>query len=286
MTQNWWEQDQPVASQRGGLSVPPLSQAMPPQPNLPPTMNPIQIRNTEATTAHTNLQNNIDRATAPDQIRKAKADADMAAFKLQQEHEKQNAFGALDENAAEALRNQITNARQARSILDSHPYITTGPLGQVAQHLWGSPAADLGAALDAIRNGVAVNALQKMREENPQGGLGFRVTQGEIQMLGNSIAPLHNNQSAQDLRKSIDRHEQLATNALYKLKAGEHDFAKAVSDRIKGGDSFDNIMAFVRSTGRNWDPSQQQHLQGLMAKVNSMRNHQAPQQGWSIEPAN
>jgi hypothetical protein len=85
-TGNWHAQDGAPASPASGFV--PLT---PPDPigmrhkqlentslesNIAQT--PVQIRNTEANTARTSIQTNIDRATAPDAIRKAKADADKA----------------------------------------------------------------------------------------------------------------------------------------------------------------------------------------------------------------
>jgi hypothetical protein len=67
----------------------------------------------------------------------------------------------------------------------------------------GSNAARAEARLANLKNNIAFGVLQKMRNASKTGGALGQVSDNEEKMLANSIAPLEQAQSAEDLKKAL-----------------------------------------------------------------------------------
>jgi hypothetical protein len=104
------------------------------------------------------------------------------------------------ENQAEQVafnrnwRNTVHSADRvidvAKMALDDVGITTTGPIGQVLKSIPGTDATNLQRALDTIKANVGFDRLQQMRQASITGGALGNVSNREIELLYNSLAPL------------------------------------------------------------------------------------------------
>lgn len=88
---------------------------------------------------------------------------------------------------------------------DNGGWLETGTTGQMMRGtgLGGTPAFDLGAAIQTIDANMAFDALQRMREASPTGGALGQVTEKELALLKSTIANIDPNQSQDQFIRSL-----------------------------------------------------------------------------------
>lgn len=82
---------------------------------------------------------------------------------------------------------------------------TTGFIGNLAQVVPGTPAADLARTLESIRANVGFGALQQMREASPTGGALGPVSDTENRLLQSTLGSLAQSQSEAQFRANLER---------------------------------------------------------------------------------
>lgn len=98
---------------------------------------------------------------------------------------------------------------RALSILDSNPGLTAGLGGSIASRIPGTPATDLSSLIDTLRANLSFDRLQEMRDNSPTGGALGSITEGELRLLGSTVASLGQNQSPGQLRENLQLIRQL-----------------------------------------------------------------------------
>ena len=104
------------------------------------------------------------------------------------------------------------NIRNAIDIINKHP--TATGWGDLLSMVPSTEAAQLKALLDTIKANVAFTALQEMRANSPTGGALGNVSNVEIELLYQNIAPILQKGSTEDLINSLLTIEKTAVDTL------------------------------------------------------------------------
>lgn len=104
------------------------------------------------------------------------------------------------------------NIRNAIDIINKYP--TATGWGDLLSMVPSTEAAQLNALLDTIKANVAFTALQEMRANSPTGGALGNVSNVEIELLYQNIAPILQKGSTEDLINSLLTIEKTATDTL------------------------------------------------------------------------
>jgi hypothetical protein len=115
---------------------------------------------------------------------------------------------------AQAKSKNLSNQIQAAvAIISKYPNHSTG-FGGLMQIIPDTEATQLKALLDTVKSNVAFAALQEMRNNSPTGGALGNVSNIEIELLYQNIAPLLQTGSAQDLITSLQTIDQMSKDTL------------------------------------------------------------------------
>lgn len=172
------------------------------------------IRQSGASAASAEATAERTRALTPAEIREknasaAKAEAEAEEKRVEVETAKEASSPEAKEFARrkklDDLNNLLANTAQAR---DAIGFWSTGPAGQVAENIWGTPAQDLTAAIEAIKSPIVLEALQEARKGSAVGATGFgALSQRELDIISASIASLKRGQSPEQLMENLNRIE-------------------------------------------------------------------------------
>lgn len=174
---------------------------------------------TQVNTAGQRIDNRVNEATLPAQIRSANA----GAVKAEAEAEK-----AVRESKAEADKRAnyqttaITNLRRvidkiddiAFDAADNSGWFETGATGAALRHFPGTAAYDLARDIETVDANSAFSALQNMRDASPTGGALGQITERELDLLKSSIANINPNRSQSDFFKGLAEAKRFYLNAL------------------------------------------------------------------------
>ena len=149
------------------------------------------------------LPSEVRTSTAKARSAEAQAAIDEAAASKAAPDEETKEFER--KKKIEDVNNLLANVAQARRALG---FWGTGPGGQVAKGLWGTPAQDLSAAIDGIRSPIVLQALQEARKGSVAGATGFgALSERELNIIASTIASLKQGQSEEELSKNLNRIE-------------------------------------------------------------------------------
>ena len=111
---------------------------------------------------------------------------------------------AMQNNWRRMTANADYMLEDARLAFESAGYDTAG-LGSLLAVIPGTDAKDMESLLDTLRANIGFDRLQQMREASITGGALGNVSNREIELLYNSLAPLDQKQSPEQLRRSLTR---------------------------------------------------------------------------------
>jgi len=97
------------------------------------------------------------------------------------------------------------NIQNARNLIGK---LSTGPGGQLTQGLWGTPASDLGAALEAVASKEVIGAIMRMKAASATGATGFgQLSDREGTYLASQLGSLKQRQSPEQLMRTLNNIE-------------------------------------------------------------------------------
>ncbi len=112
----------------------------------------------------------------------------------------------------------LGNINDARKLISG---TTTGAVGQVLRNIGGTAAMDLQEAIDPILANLSFDRLQEMRDRSKTGGALGSIAVRELEMLQKTKASLNTSQSAEQLRRNLDKIELHYTNWQKAVDAAE-----------------------------------------------------------------
>ncbi|WP_254475357.1 hypothetical protein [Bartonella sp. B1098] len=120
---------------------------------------------------------------------------------------------------------------EALEILKKNPKASTGAIGQFLQHLWNTPASRLKNHLEAIRGGVMLHKLERIKALSPNGASGLgNLTDREGKTLESVYGALQQSSSPNDLIKNLQRLQEIYN------KATDAQIAILMNDNITAAD--------------------------------------------------
>lgn len=111
-------------------------------------------------------------------------------------------------NAEFAAGNVLGAVGSIRKELKAAILPTTGYLGAKLSNVGGTAAANIKASIDTIKANISLEKLNSMRKESKTGGALGNVSEGELTLLGNTIANLEQSQDANQFNNNLDIVEQ------------------------------------------------------------------------------
>lgn len=106
------------------------------------------------------------------------------------------------ENTANLMTEDIS---RARDLIENHPNLTTGVMGNALKGWAGSKSADLSALLDTIGANISFEYLNAMRQASPTGGALGQVSERELALLTATAGSLAQSQSPEQLLFNLER---------------------------------------------------------------------------------
>ncbi|WP_195890864.1 hypothetical protein [Bartonella elizabethae] len=132
---------------------------------------------------------------------------------------------------------------EALEILKKNPKASTGAIGQFLQYLWNTPASRLKNHLEAIRGGVMLHKLERIKALSPNGASGLgNLTDREGKTLESVYGALQQSSSPKDLIKNLQRLQEIYN------KATDAQIAILMNDNITAADVDE---AFGRSSAQH-----------------------------------
>ncbi|WP_273760852.1 hypothetical protein [Bartonella sp. ML70XJBT.G] len=120
---------------------------------------------------------------------------------------------------------------EALGILKKNPKASTGAIGQFLQYLWNTPASRLKNHLEAIRGGVMLHKLERIKALSPNGASGLgNLTDREGKTLESVYGALQQSSSPEDLIKNLQRLQEIYN------KATDAQIAILMNDNITAAD--------------------------------------------------
>ncbi|WP_139413121.1 hypothetical protein [Bartonella mastomydis] len=120
---------------------------------------------------------------------------------------------------------------EALEILKKNPKASTGAIGQFLQYLWNTPASRLKNHLEAIRGGVMLHKLERIKALSPNGASGLgNLTDREGKTLESVYGALQQSSSPEDLIKNLQRLQEIYN------KATDAQIAILMNDNITAAD--------------------------------------------------
>ena len=93
----------------------------------------------------------------------------------------------------------------------------TGFLGARMRSVEGTPAFDMAQRISTIKGNTAFTRLEQMREASKTGGALGSITEGELELLSNTLGALNPNMSDAEFLRTLTRLEETYTNIMNKL---------------------------------------------------------------------
>ena len=93
----------------------------------------------------------------------------------------------------------------------------TGFMGARMRSVEGSPAFDMAQRISTIKGNTAFTRLEQMREASKTGGALGSITEGELELLSNTLGALNPDMSDAEFLRTLTRLEETYTNIMNKL---------------------------------------------------------------------
>lgn len=237
----------------------------------------LQTRSAEAEARIKEAQAPNAAAIADAEARKAEADARTAQINAETKAREE-----AERNSPEARRARVEAARsQAQTALAMIGQIrrsvakpgATGPIGQIAEYIHGTPAANLSASLDALGGVISLDKLMQMKNNSATGASGLgQVTEKELAILRDQLGALSRQQGPEQLLENLrgvekhfkrallaingvdpDRYEKLGIDPYEKLDPQTARMRAQIMLRQGAGE--DKVGEFLTVQGLLYDPS-------------------------------